>query len=107
MSSLPSVTDASFQHDVLDSDQTVLVEFWAEWCGPCRALTPVLEQLASEHADSFTVVKINADDNMDTAAKYRAMSLPMIKVFRDGEVVKTVVGAKPKRMLEQELAQFL
>ncbi|MEO7025590.1 MAG: thioredoxin [Leifsonia sp.] len=107
MTTLTAVTDATFADRVLSAKGTTIVEFWAEWCGPCRALSPILEQLAVEHADTLDVVKINADDNPRTAAEYRAMSIPVIKVFRDGEVVKTIVGAKPKAALEFELAPFL
>ncbi|HEV7184149.1 MAG: thioredoxin [Actinomycetales bacterium] len=107
MTTLTAVTDATFADRVLSAQGTTIVEFWAEWCGPCRALSPILEQLAVDHADTLDIVKINADDNPRTAAEYRAMSIPVIKVFRDGEVVKTIVGAKPKAALEFELAPFL
>ena len=103
---LDNVTDDTFADSVIaaSSGRTVLVEFWAEWCPPCRALSPILEQLAAEHPDTLTVVKVNADDNLRTAAEYRALALPTMKLFRDGEVVKTIVGAKPKAALVADLA---
>ncbi|WP_431277029.1 thioredoxin family protein [Leifsonia poae] len=104
MSTLAAVTDATFHDRVLTASGTTLVEFWAPWCPPCRALSPILEQLAAEHPDAIDIVKINADENPVSAATYRAMALPVIKVFRDGEVVKTIIGAKPKPALERDLA---
>ncbi|ANF30868.1 thiol reductase thioredoxin [Leifsonia xyli] len=107
MTTIDSVTDARFQEDVLAAPGTTVVEFWAEWCGPCRALTPILEQLQDEHADRIRIVKINADENMDIAVAYKALALPVLKVFQNGEVVKTIIGAKPKPAMELELAPFL
>jgi thioredoxin 1 len=107
MSNAKDVTDASFQADVLDSEKLVLVDFWAEWCGPCRAVSPILDQIATEHADKIELVKVNVDDNMEIAAKYQITSIPAMKVFRGGQVVKTVIGAKPKPALEADLADFL
>ena len=107
MNSLDSVTDASFATDVLSAPGTTLVEFWAPWCGPCRALSPILQSIADEHADRIRIVKINADENPRSTAEYRALALPVMKVFRDGEVVKTIIGAKPKPALEFELAPYL
>ena len=107
MTSIDSVTDATFAAEVLDAPGTTLVEFWAEWCGPCRALGPILGQLADEHTDRLRIVKINADDNPRTAAEYRALALPLMKVFRDGEVIGTIVGAKPKPAMEMALAPLL
>lgn len=107
MTTIESVTDASFQEDVLAAPGTTVVEFWAEWCGPCRALSPILQQLQEEHADRIRFVKINADENMESTVAYKALALPVMKVFRDGEVVKTIIGAKPKRAMESELAPFL
>ncbi|UAJ77913.1 thiol reductase thioredoxin [Leifsonia sp. ZF2019] len=102
-----SVTDASFAAEVLAAPGITLVEFWAEWCGPCRALGPVLEQVARDHSDVLRVVKINADDNPRTAAEYRALALPFMKMFRAGEPVGTIVGAKPRPAMEMALAPYL
>ncbi|GAA2052524.1 MULTISPECIES: thioredoxin [Leifsonia] len=107
MSAARSVTDASFEQDVLNSEKTILVDFWAEWCGPCRAVGPILDQIASEHADKIEIVKLNVDENPQTAAKYQITSIPAMKVYQGGEVVKTVIGAKPKPALEADLAAYL
>jgi thioredoxin 1 len=107
MSNSKDVTDASFTEDVLNSSDTIMVDFWAEWCGPCRAVSPILDQIASEHSDKIKIVKLNVDDNPQMAMKYQITSIPAMKVFRGGEVVKTVIGAKPKPALEADLAEFL
>ena len=107
MSAARSVTDASFEQDVLNSEKTILVDFWAEWCGPCRAVGPILDQIAAEHADKIEIVKLNVDENPQTAAKYQITSIPAMKVYQGGEVVKTVIGAKPKPALEADLAAYL
>jgi thioredoxin 1 len=104
--SLREVTDATFAADVLAADGPVLVDFWAEWCPPCRVLTPLLEQIAAANP-GLTIVKVNADDNPVTAARYQALSLPTMKVFEAGEVVKTMVGARPRPALEADLAAWL
>ena len=101
------VTDATFDAEVLASSKPIMVDFWAEWCGPCRAVSPILDQIATEHSDKIEVVKLNVDENPDTAMKYQITSIPTMKVFRGGEVVKTVIGAKPKPALEADLAEFL
>jgi thioredoxin 1 len=107
MSGAPSVTDASFASDVLSSSKPVLVDFWAEWCGPCRAVGPILDQILAEHGDKLDIVKLNVDENPQTAMTYGITSIPAMKVFQNGEVVKTVIGAKPRPALEADLAAFI
>ena len=101
------VTDASFATDVLQSDKPVLVDFWAEWCGPCRMVAPVLEEIAGEHADKIVVAKLNVDENPQIAADYGVVSIPTLNVYQGGQVVKQIVGAKPKQALLKDLAEFL
>lgn len=107
MAELKSVTDASFDEDVLQADKPVIVDFWAEWCGPCRMLTPILEELATENPEKIEVVKVNVDENPATAAKFGITSIPAVYGFQGGEHVKSSIGAKPKQALEQEFADFL
>jgi thioredoxin 1 len=102
-----TVTDANFADEVLASDKPVLVDFWAEWCGPCRMIAPALEEIATEHSDKITIVKLNIDENPQTAAAYGVMSIPTMNVYKGGEVVKTIVGAKPKGMLLKDLEGFI
>jgi thioredoxin 1 len=102
-----SVTDATFEQDVLKSKKTIVVDFWAEWCGPCRAVDPILEQIGVEYAEKIDIVKLNVDENPQTAMKYHITSIPAMTVFQAGEVVKTIIGAKPKSALEADLAPFL
>jgi thioredoxin 1 len=102
-----AVTDQNFATEVLASEKPVMVDFWAEWCGPCRAVSPILDQIATEHAGKIDIVKLNVDENPETAMKYQITSIPTMKVFRAGEVVKTVIGAKPKPALEADLQEFL
>ncbi|MEU6176261.1 thioredoxin [Streptantibioticus parmotrematis] len=104
---LKAVTDASFEDDVLKSDKPVLVDFWADWCGPCRQIAPSLEAIAAEHGEKLEIVKINIDQNPETAAKYGVLSIPMLNVYKGGDVVKTIVGAKPKAALERDLSDFI
>ena len=107
MSSAKEVTDATFADEVLNSSDTIMVDFWAEWCGPCRAVSPILDAIAAENSDKIKIVKLNVDDNPQMAMKYQITSIPAMKVFRGGEVVKTVIGAKPKPAIEADLAEFL
>jgi thioredoxin 1 len=107
MSLAKDVTDETFVDEVLNSSDTIMVDFWAEWCGPCRAVSPILDQIAQENPDKIKIVKLNVDDNPQMAMKYQITSIPAMKVFRGGEVVKTVIGAKPKPALEADLAEFL
>ena len=102
-----TVTDQSFQADVLQADRPVLVDFWAEWCGPCRQVAPVLEEIAGEHADKLSIVKLNIDENPETARNYRVMSIPTMAVFQGGQMVKTIVGARPKAAILKELSDYV
>jgi thioredoxin 1 len=102
-----NVTDASFAADVLQSDKPVLVDFWAEWCGPCRMVGPILEEISNEHGDKLTIVKLNVDENPSIAANYGVSSIPTMNVFQGGEVVKQIVGAKPKAKLLEDLADYI
>ena len=102
-----TVTDASFNADVLQSDKPVLVDFWAVWCGPCRQVSPVLDEIAKENADKITLAKVNIDENPEVARQYQIMSIPTMNVYKGGKVVKTIVGAKPKAAILRDLAEFL
>ncbi|MBD7994841.1 thioredoxin [Arthrobacter sp. Sa2CUA1] len=107
MSNAKDVSDSTFSTDVLAADKPVIVDFWAEWCGPCRMLSPILDDIAAEYAEKVDVVKVNVDDNPAIAAKYGITSIPAVYVFKGGEVAATSIGAKPKQVLEQEFAAFL
>ncbi|ONI60959.1 thioredoxin [Okibacterium fritillariae] len=102
-----AVTEQSFNQEVLQSDKPVLVDFWAAWCGPCRMVSPILDQIASENTDKLDIVKVNVDENPQLAVDYQITSIPALKVFKGGEVVQSIVGAKPKAALEADLAAFL
>jgi thioredoxin 1 len=101
------VTDASFEADVLKSDKVVLVDFWATWCGPCKMVAPVLDEIAGEHAETLTVAKLDIDANPATARDYQVMSIPTMILFKNGEPVKQIVGAKPKAALLSDLSDHL
>ena len=107
MGATRAVTDATFEDEVLKNEKPVVVDYWAEWCGPCRQVSPVLEEIGSEHADKIDVVKLNVDDNPVTSQKYRILNIPTLSVFKGGEVVKEIVGARPKSALLRELADFI
>jgi thioredoxin 1 len=104
---IESVTDAEFDAQVLKSDKPVLVDFWAEWCGPCKMIAPILEEIASEQVGKVRVAKLNVDDNPDAARRYEVMSIPTLIVFQDGQPVKRMIGAKGKGQLLQELSEFI
>ncbi|HWM01553.1 MAG TPA: thioredoxin [Actinophytocola sp.] len=102
-----TVTDSSFAEDVLNSDKPVLVDFWATWCGPCRMVAPVLEEIAGEHADKITIAKLDVDANPTIARDYQVLSIPTLILFKGGEPVKQIVGAKPKAALLADLSDYL
>ncbi len=102
-----TVTDATFAADVLQSDKPVLVDFWAEWCGPCKAIAPILDEIAAENAGKLSIAKLNVDENPTTAMRYGVQSIPTLILFKDGEAQKRLVGAKGKRQLLAELEEFV
>ena len=106
MAGVSEVTDTNFQAEVVESDQPVLVDFWAPWCGPCRVIAPALEEIVEER-DDLRIVKLNVDDNQQTAARYNVLSIPTLILFRNGEVAHQIIGALPKNRLVQELEPAL
>ena len=101
------VSDDTFKQDVLEAPGPVLVDFWAEWCGPCRMVGPILDEIQTENGDKLTVLKLNVDENPNLAMEYQITSIPAMKVFNKGQVEKTIIGAKPKFALEQDLAAYI
>ena len=104
---IETLTDATFDENVKGSDVPVLVDFWAEWCGPCKMITPVLEEIAEEQAGKIRIVKLNIDDNLDVTRRFEVMSIPTLILFKDGEPVVRLIGAKPKGALLEEIAAYL
>jgi thioredoxin 1 len=102
-----TLSDSTFDESIGGADTPVLVDFWAEWCGPCKMITPVLEDIASEHTGRIQIVKLNVDDNPNVARRYDVMSIPTLLIFVDGEVKKRLVGAKGKAQLLEELSEFI
>ena len=106
MANLPQVTDNNFQAEVLEAGEPVLVDFWAPWCGPCRVVHPILEEMSAER-DDVKIVSLNIDENLETANQYEVLSIPTMIVFKGGQPAKTIVGAMPKKRLEQEFEPAL
>ena len=102
-----TLSDATFDEHVKASDVPVLVDFWAEWCGPCKMISPVLEEIAEEQAGKIQVVKLNIDDNLEVTRRFDVMSIPTLILFKDGEPVSRLIGAKPKGQLLEEIAPYL
>lgn len=107
MAEVTTLSDMSFDETVKLSDQPVLVDFWAEWCGPCKMIAPILKEIAAEKADSLKVAKVNVDDNLEISRRFEVMSIPTLILFKDGEPVVRIIGAKPKAQILQELSAFL
>jgi thioredoxin 1 len=107
MGATRAVTDETFEAEVLKNSKPVIVDYWAEWCGPCRMIAPVLEEIASEYGEKIDVVKLNVDENPGIAQRYSILAIPTLNVFQNGEVVKQIKGAKPKAALLRDLADFI
>ena len=103
---IATLTEHTFDETIGAADEVVIVDFWAEWCGPCKMIAPILEEIASEHADKVRIAKLNVDDNPDVARRYDVMSIPTLIVFKDGQPAKRLIGAKGKGQLLQELDEF-
>lgn len=102
-----TLSDATFEEEIASSTEAIVVDFWAQWCGPCLKIAPVLDELAAAHAGKLRIAKLNVDENPETARRFQVMSIPTLLVFQDGEPKKRLVGAKGKAQLEAELAEFL
>jgi thioredoxin 1 len=107
MGATRAVTDETFDAEVLQNSKPVIVDYWAEWCGPCKMIAPVLEEIASEYGEKIDVVKLNVDDNPQTAQRYQILAIPTLNVFQNGKIVKQIKGAKPKAALLRDLADFI
>jgi len=107
MVEITNTTDVKFENDIKDSEKLVIVDMWAEWCGPCKMMDPVLEEIAEEHANSVRIVKINIDQNQETPLKFSVMNIPTLIFFRDGREIDRVIGASPKKQLSKKIESHL
>ena len=107
MAAISTLSDATFDEEIKSADEPVVVDFWAEWCGPCKMISPILEEIATEHQGRLRVVKLNVDDNPSVARRFEVMAIPTLIVFKDGEPQKRLVGAKGKGQLLEELSEFI
>lgn len=104
---ITTLTDATFDETIATSDVPVLVDFWAEWCGPCKVIAPILEEIAGEQAGRLKIAKLNIDENLDVTRRFEVMSIPTLVLFKNGEAVQRLIGAKPKGQLLQEISAHL